>query len=56
MTLGRPILLPLAFAFLIPARTRSAIKLRSSSTAALRMVKTILPVAGKSGSCLEVRD
>lgn len=28
LTLGRPILLPLALAFLMPAPTRSAIKLR----------------------------
>ncbi len=44
VTLGRPILLPLALAFLMPARTRSAIRLRSSSATAPRTVKTIFPV------------
>ncbi len=43
-TLGRPIRLPLALAFLMPARTRSAIKLRSSSATAPSTVKTIFPV------------
>src|ERR1035438_9937357 len=39
-TLGLPSVLPLALAFLIPARTRSAIRLRSSSATAPRTVKT----------------
>lgn len=44
LTRGRPKRLPLALAFRNPARTRSAIRLRSSSATAPRTVKTILPV------------
>jgi len=51
VTLGRPILLPLTFAFLIPARTRSAIRLRSSSATAASTVKTILPVGVLVSTC-----
>jgi hypothetical protein len=43
ITRGRPSLLPFARAFRNPARTRSAIKLRSSSATAPRTVKTIRP-------------
>src|SRR5262249_38157966 len=49
-TLGRPILLPLALAFLIPARTRSAIRLRSSSATAPSTVKP--SSGGPAGVCL----
>ncbi len=42
--LGRPSFLPLARAFLRPALTLSAIRLRSSSATAPRTVKTIFPV------------
>src|SRR6516165_6471285 len=56
-TLGRPILLPLALTFLIPARTRSAIKLRSSSATAPRTVKTIFPVGrDRPGGSVELPD
>src|SRR5580698_6648663 len=42
--LGLPSIFPLARAFLSPARTRSDIRLRSSSATEARTVKTILPV------------
>ena len=43
ITRGRPSLLPVAYAFLSPALTRSTIRLRSSSVTAPRTVKTIFP-------------
>jgi hypothetical protein len=50
---GVPSVLPLAFAFLMPARTRSQIRLRSSSATAPRTVKTILPVGVLVSTCSE---
>src|ERR1019366_4585276 len=55
-TLGLPSLLPLALAFLMPARTRSAIRLRSSSATAPSTVKTILPVGVLVSTCSETHD
>jgi hypothetical protein len=48
-----PSLLPLALAFLMPARTRSAIRLRSGSATAPSTVKTIFPVGVLVSTCSE---
>ncbi len=48
---GRPSFLPFALAFRSPARTRSAIRLRSSSATAPRTVKIILPVGVEVSTC-----
>src|ERR1700730_18117361 len=53
LTRGRPNCLPLALAFRNPARTRSAIRLRSNSATAPRTVKTILPVGVLVSTCSE---
>src|ERR1017187_10061064 len=55
-TLGLPSRLPLVLAFLIPARTRSAIRLRSSSATAPRTAKTIVPVGVLVSTCSETHD
>jgi hypothetical protein len=51
LTRGRPRRLPFALAFRNPARTRSAIRLRSSSATAPSTVKTILPVGVLVSTC-----
>lgn len=50
---GLPRRLPFARAFRRPARTRSAIRLRSSSATAPSTVKTILPVGVLVSTCSE---
>lgn len=50
---GRPRRFPLARAFRKPARTRSAIRLRSSSATAPRTVNTILAVGVLVSTCSE---
>ena len=50
---GRPSFFPFALALRIPARTRSAIKLRSSSATAPRTVKIIFPVGVLVSICSE---
>ena len=51
--LGLPSFLPLALAFRRPARTRSAIRLRSSSATAPKTVKIIRPVGVLVSTCSE---
>ncbi len=50
-SLGRPSRRPLARALRSPARTRSAVRLRSNSATGPRTVKTILPVGVEVSLC-----
>jgi hypothetical protein len=52
-TRGLPKRLPFARAFLRPARTRSQMRLRSSTATAPKTVKTILPVGVEVSTCSE---
>jgi hypothetical protein len=53
VTRGLPSVFPFARAFRNPARTRSTVKLRSSSATAPKTVKTIFPAGVEVSICSE---